>query len=299
MAGRGDSRVRHNYHGGPPRKRRTFGERRRGIMRDMTLPQVRAPEGPAAAPPAVGDLGDLGRPGGPGRTDGDRDREWGGRAAAITAVLLPTAVAAAVAGRAAGILAFATVGLLLQAVRFLLPGWAHAAFVRGDLTAAHRRYRALAKLAWLRQRRIHAELSLAAVALARGDHAAAEGYLARCSVDELDADARAAWLNNRAYARLRQGQGLDEALELAQAAVALRPDVPGIRHTHGLALLAHGKVDAAIKALDELHRMAELPAPLEAERCEDLAEAWSRKGETAYAAEYRARAVGARHRRGT
>lgn len=221
---------------------------------------------------------------------------WGGRLTSLAAVLLPTSVAAAVAGRAAAALAFAAMGLSLQVLRFALPAWAHAAFARGELGAARRRYRLLASLTWLRHRRVHAELSLAAVELALGQHAAAQAALDGLDDHELDGDARAAWLNNRAYARLRQHHQLEEAAALAHAAVQLRPDVPGIRHTHGLALLARGQVDAAIAALDELHRMTELPAPLEAERCEDLAAAWSQKGEAAYAAEYRRRAAQSRHR---
>lgn len=219
---------------------------------------------------------------------------WAGRSAGFVAALVPALVAAAVAGGSAGIVAFAGMGLLLQGLRLMLPAAAHAAFTRGDLTAAHRRYRALATLAWLRHRRTAAIVSLAAVELARGELEKAEAHLASLDEPSLAGDARAAYLNNRAMVALRRGRSLDEAVALAEAAVALRPDVPGIRHTHALALLAQGQLEAAISAFDELHRMAELPPLLEAERCEDLAAAWQQRGEVDYATEYRRRAAHAR-----
>lgn len=219
---------------------------------------------------------------------------WAGRGAGLFAALVPALVASVVAGWSAGILAFAIMGLGLTALRLALPALAHAAFTRGDLAVAHRRYRALATLAWLRHRRTAATLSLAAVELARGELALAEARLAALDEGALVGDARAAYLNNRAMIALRQGRALAEAVALAEAAVALRPDVPGIRHTHALALLAQGKLEAAIAAFDELHRMTELPPMLEAERCDDLATAWQQRGEADYAAEYRRRAAQAR-----
>lgn len=223
---------------------------------------------------------------------------WPARLATLFALAAAALLATAVGGGAAALITLAAGGLLLQLVRFALPAAAHAAFLRGDLPAAARRYRLLARTTWLRHRRRHAELSLAAVALAAGDYPRAEAALEAQRGDDLELSARAAWLNNRAYARLRQGTRLDEAWQLASAALELRPDVPGIRHTHGLALLMRGELDAAIAALDELHRMGELPPALEAERCADLARAWSDKGEAAYAAEYRGRAALARHHSG-
>lgn len=222
---------------------------------------------------------------------------WLPRLLTIAALLLATGIAAQVAGAAAAVLALAGGGLLLQLLRFALPAAAHGAFTRGALPSAARRYRWIARTAWLRHRRLHAELSLAAVALADGDYAHAEAALAGFDGEALEMSARAAWLNNRAYALLRQNTRLDEAWQLSSQAMELRPDVPGIRHTHGLALLARGHTDAAIAALDELHRMSELPPALEAERCADLARAWGDKGETDYAAEYRGRAALAKRRR--
>ncbi|MEZ4360296.1 MAG: hypothetical protein R3B48_08955 [Kofleriaceae bacterium] len=195
-----------------------------------------------------------------------------------------------------GALAVPGVAVALVVLRLLLPSWAHAAFAAGALASARRRYRAISATSWRRGRRLHAELSLAAVALAQGRYAHAEEVLDALAGAAMDLSTRAAWLNNRAYAWLRRGERVAEARALAAEALALRPDVPGVRHTHGLALLACGELDAAIAELDELHRMGELPALLEAERCADLAEAWAQKGEDAYAAEYRGRAELSRRR---
>jgi tetratricopeptide (TPR) repeat protein len=221
---------------------------------------------------------------------------WLPRLLTVVALLVAAVVASQVAGSAAAVLMLAGGGLLLQLLRFALPAAAHRAFNRGALPSAARRYRWIARTAWLRHRRLHAELSLAAVALADGEYAQAEAALAAFDGGQLDLSARAAWLNNRAYALLRQSTRLDEAWQLTSQAMALRPDVPGIRHTHGLALLARGHTDAAIAALDELHHMGDLPPALEAERCADLARAWSDKGEADYAAEYRGRAALAKRR---
>jgi predicted Zn-dependent protease len=100
---------------------------------------------------------------------------------------------------------------------------------------------------------------------------------------------RAVWLNNRACARLAANDPA-AALVLVDEASALRPDVPALQHTRGMALLAVGRVDDAIAVLDGMRAGGELPAHLEAERCRDLAKAWAHKGQTAYADDYRARA---------
>jgi hypothetical protein len=220
---------------------------------------------------------------------------WPSRAAVFATVALPTGVIAGLLGAPAAMLALANASLLLLVLRLALPTWAHGAFVRGHWSAAARRYRVIAATAWRRSRRQHADLSLSAVALARGDYLRAQQTLDALDGATLDVSARAVWFNNRAYARLRQGTELGRAQELSEAAMQLRPDVPGIRHTHALALLASGRIDASISALDELHQMAELPSALEAERCSDLATAWGQKGEADYAAEYRGRAAVARH----
>lgn len=221
---------------------------------------------------------------------------WPARLGTLAVLFGVTAAAASLGRTTTAVLVLAAAGLFLQLLRFMVPASAHAAFRRGELTAAARRYRFIAHTTWMRHRRLHAELSLAAVALAAGEYRRAEAALEALDGEALELSARAAWLNNRAYARLRQGNRLDEAWQLASAALELRPDVPGIRHTHGLALLARGQLDAAIAALDELHRMGELSPALEAERCADLAKAWADKGEADYAAEYRGRAALAKSR---
>ena len=73
-------------------------------------------------------------------------------------------------------------------------------------------------------------------------------------------------------------------------ASAIRPDVPAVQHTRGMALLAVGRIDDAIAVLDGMRAAGELPPRLEAERCRDLAKAWAQKGQAAYAEDYRLRA---------
>jgi hypothetical protein len=57
-----------------------------------------------------------------------------------------------------------------------------------------------------------------------------------------------------------------------------------------MALLAVGRIDDAIAVLDQMRAGGELATQLEAERCRDLARAWTQKGEPAYAEDYRLRA---------
>ena len=56
------------------------------------------------------------------------------------------------------------------------------------------------------------------------------------------------------------------------------------------ALLAVGRIDDAIAVLDAMRVGGELSPRLEADRCRELAHAWERKGEAAYADDYRDRA---------
>jgi len=116
--------------------------------------------------------------------------------------------------------------------------------------------------------------------------------LERIDPTRLRESARAAWHNNRAYALARSGGDPAQALADSDAAVALRPDLSGFRHTRGLVLLALDRVDEAIRELDAVWRRgAGEDAPLlEAERCHDIGLAWSRKGEPDYAADYFERA---------
>jgi predicted Zn-dependent protease len=182
-------------------------------------------------------------------------------------------------------------GLCAVLVAIVMPRTAHLAFERGQLRAARFRYAVLARLSTSRQRRGAARVSIAACWLAADDIARAERALARVDEGALDGAARAAWLNNRAYAALRGGADPSQAMAWVDEAARLRPDVPGIVHTRGLALLAGGKLDDAIRAFEDMWELGELPPRLEAERCRDLARAWEAKGHGDYAADYRARAA--------
>lgn len=170
-----------------------------------------------------------------------------------------------------------------------LPRSAHAAFEAGRFERAARRYRLLGWVAGTQARERAALLSRAGCAIAVGDHARAEALLARLDADGLDTAERAVWLNNRACAAVERDP--QAALALIDEASALRPDVPALQHTRGVALLAVGRVDDAIAVLDGMRAAGELPKALEAQRCNDLSRAWTQKGETAYAEDYRQRAA--------
>jgi tetratricopeptide (TPR) repeat protein len=134
-------------------------------------------------------------------------------------------------------------------------------------------------------------MSIAACWLAAGEVERGARALAKVDERALEGAARAAWLNNRAYAALRAGDDPAAALAWIDEATRLRPDVPGLVHTRGLALLACGRTDDAIRAFETMWELADLPPRLEAERCRDLARAWEAKGHLDYAADYRARAA--------
>jgi hypothetical protein len=188
-----------------------------------------------------------------------------------------------------GAIAWVALGALLVVV--VMPRAAHAAFARGDLGAARFRYRVLARLSPTRARRGAARVSVAACWLAAGDVDRGGAELARVDEGALDGAGRAAWLNNRAYAGLRTGGDPAASLAWADEALKLRPDVPGVVHTRGLALLACARTDDAIRAFEDMWHLGELAPRLEAERCRDLARAWEAKGHLDYAADYRARAA--------
>lgn len=171
-----------------------------------------------------------------------------------------------------------------------LPRLAHSAFQAGKFERAMRRYRLLGLLSTSRARTRAALLSRAGCYVALGDADIADAVLVQIDPDGLSPAEHAVWLNNRACARLAANEGA-EALKLADEASALRPDVPALQHTRGLALFALGRIDDAIAVFDGMRAGGELPAFLEAERCRDLAKAWSQKGETAYAEDYERRAA--------
>jgi predicted Zn-dependent protease len=175
-----------------------------------------------------------------------------------------------------------------------LPRSAHGAFQAGRFARATRRYRVLGWIAVSAARERSALLSRAGCAVAAGETARADELLASLDGTALVPAERAVWLNNRACAALAAGRDPHAALALADEAGALRPDVPTLQHTRGIALLAVGRVDDAIAVLDGMRAAGELPERLEAERCRDLARAWRAKGETAYADDYQARADGLR-----
>lgn len=171
-----------------------------------------------------------------------------------------------------------------------LPRSAHAAFEAARYARAIRRYRLIGALAFTRRRARAAQLSRAACHLATGKPAEAEPLLAAIDPAQLDTSERVVWLNNRACALLDRASDPAEALALVEEATGLRPDVPAVQHTRGRALLAVGRIDDAIAVLDAMRLGGELPPWLEAERCRELAAAWERKGQDAYAADYRDRA---------
>jgi predicted Zn-dependent protease len=170
-----------------------------------------------------------------------------------------------------------------------LPRSAHAAFETGRFAKAARRYRVLGWLAGTASRERSALLSRSGCCVALGEWERADALLAGIDGARLDASERAVWLNNRACATLERDP--QAALALVDEASALRPDVPALQHTRGMALLAVGRIDDAISVLDGLRSGGELPPRLEADRCRDLARAWTQKGETAYAEDYRQRAA--------
>ena len=175
-----------------------------------------------------------------------------------------------------------------------LPRAAHRAFEAGLASRAARRYRLIGMLAFTAKRERAALLSRTACSIALRDFDGASALLESIDPASLDATERAVWLNNRAYILLEYaGAAGDEgrdALALVEEAALLRPDVPGIQHTRAKALLAVGRLDEAITILDAMRGPTELPTSLEAERCKELARLWDRKGHSAYADDYRARA---------
>jgi predicted Zn-dependent protease len=170
-----------------------------------------------------------------------------------------------------------------------LPRAAHGAFEGARYATAARRYRLIASTAFTAVRERAAVLSRAGCDVAAGRFAAAERILARFDGAALDSAERVTWLNNRACVALEAGDP-HGALSLAEQAIALRPDVPAVQHTRATALIAIGRFDEAIAILEAMRSGGELAPALEAVRCRELANAWERKGQPDYAADYRDRA---------
>ena len=172
----------------------------------------------------------------------------------------------------------------------LLPRLAHGAFRAGDTAQARRRYRLLGLLS--PSARDAARVSIAGAYLIDRDYPRAQASLTAIDGDRLPGLLRAAWLNNRAYALARGGRAdAGDPLALVDEALALRPGVAGFLHTRGLALLAAGRFDDAIRAFEAVWDAGEVDPTLEAERCHDLAIAWERKGQPDYASDSRLRAL--------
>ncbi len=171
-----------------------------------------------------------------------------------------------------------------------LPRSAHAVFGAGRFGNAARRYRILGSLTRSAERERAARLSRIGCAIAIGKLELADQLLGVVDAATLDAQERAVWLNNRACIVLARGSDPHAALALADEASALRPDIAALQHTRGMALVAVGRVDDAIAVLDGMRAAGDLGARLEADRCRELAVAWTKKGEAAYAEDYRLRA---------
>ncbi len=191
------------------------------------------------------------------------------------------------------VLAVVAVLVAVLAARYLLPRLAHRSFTAGNFAEARRRYRYVLWTSVTRNRRAAARVSIAGAYLAEGRFA--DGAAATDAIDgeTLDPATRAGWLNNRAYAALRQGANgaaAEVALGQVRDALKARPDVPALLHTEGIALIATGRVEEAIRVLESLWEHGELGPRLESERSADLARAWAARGELAYAADYARRA---------
>jgi tetratricopeptide (TPR) repeat protein len=204
---------------------------------------------------------------------------------ALAGIYLAGAAAGPVGATLAGIGLFVATGLVLV----ILPRAAHRGFRRGAFRRAGLLYRLLGRLRLDREARSSLVVSVAACLLGRERYRDGLAVLHRIDPAHLGESARAAWLNNRAYALARSGGDGAQALSDVEQAMALRPDLSGFRHTRGLALLAVGRLDEAIRELDAvwLRSAADDTTPLlESERCYDLGLAWQRKGERDYAADY-------------
>jgi len=211
-------------------------------------------------------------------------------AVALGILYLARALAGGRAAFVAAVVLFLSAGLLLV----VLPRSAHRAFRRGAFTRAALLYGLLAHIRIDREARAALRLSVAACMLGRERHRDGLALLDRIDPAALAESARAAWHNNRAYALARSGGDPAQALVDSDAAIALRPDLSGFRHTRGLVLLGLGRLDEAIRELDSVWQRSggdETPPLLEAERCYDIGLAWSQKGEREYASDYFERAL--------
>lgn len=215
------------------------------------------------------------------------------RTVLVLAVVCAIVLGAAQFGAGPAAAAGGVCAAVLIAAWWWLPRAAHKRFGKGEYGRAALYYSVLRRCRFDPTARASIEVSLAACALARNDWGAALQILGTLEPSALSDSARAAWLNNRAYALARSGDDLAAALACSEEAIALRPDVAGFRHTRGVALLGLGRTDEAIRELDSLWKELageEVRPLLEAERCYDLGVAWRKKGESDYAKDYFERA---------
>ena len=208
----------------------------------------------------------------------------------LIALIVLAVVLASVLGNFGLLVGIVVDGLAMLWTWLWLPRSAHGAFAAGRFANAARRYRILGAVTRSAERERAALLSRIGCAIAAAELDHADRLLGVVAAESLDAQERAVWLNNRACIVLARGSDPHAALALVDEASALRPDVPALQHTRGMALLAVGRVDDAIAVLDGMRAAGELGPRLEADRCRELAAAWTKKGETAYAEDYRLRA---------
>ncbi len=215
------------------------------------------------------------------------------RRIAVVAAMVALVYVARGYGRAAAALTAVVCLVALASLTIWLPRAAHRCFDRGDYGRSAFYYHVLRRTLLEGSARLSVEVSLAACDLARGDFAKSLRRLDTVDTAKISEAARSAWLNNRAYSLAREGRDPAHALDCATEAIELRPEVAGFRHTRGVALLALGRIDDAIRELDAVWSAldgADPPPLLEAERCFDLATAWARRGERDYARDYYERA---------
>lgn len=207
----------------------------------------------------------------------------------VICVVVP-AVLGAVLGRPWRLIGVAADVFATVWLQVWLPRSAHLAFEAGRHGRAARRYRLIAATAFTAVRERAAVLSRAGCEIAAGRLSSAGRLLARFEGAALQPAERVTWLNNRACMALDGGNDARAALALAEEAIALRPDVPGVQHTRATALVALGRFDEAIAILEAMRAGGELSPALESLRCRELARAWEQKGQPDYAADYRDRA---------
>lgn len=160
----------------------------------------------------------------------------------------------------------------------------------GQVKRAQRLYRVL----WLTSldgtERSACRLSLAACAASQGNYDLALRRVAQNRQD-LDEALLAVSLNLQAYCLGREKRDMQKALQMAEQAIDMRPQVAGFRHTRGMLLLDLGRLDESGRELEATWSESDGNELLEAERCFDLGRLWSARGQSEYAMDYFERAL--------